>query len=108
MTNGNPCGMNAVPIATSTPLPSVGPATAPLMDNLAAAKHALIWLGRHGLRPLQVAVCARVTQIAIETSPLCATLDSACVIRRWNDGEQERVMVALVEGCEVRWVERGH
>lgn len=96
--------MSAVPVAAH----SVGRDAAPLLDQVSAAKRALVWLGRHGFRPIQLACGPRVACIAIETSALCATLDGAPCIRRWVAGHAETVMVARVEGCEVRWVERGH
>lgn len=87
---------------------SVGREAAPILNALTTAKRACVWLAHRGFRPLEVLIGPRNPQIWITTSPRCATLDGAPCIRRFVCGYRETVMVALVEGCEVRWIERGN
>lgn len=68
---------------------------------------AVAWLISHGFTVLSYSVDGRPL-IWIQACDKCGTLRGVEKIRRGRAGVRESVMAAVVQDCQVQWVERKH
>lgn len=83
-----------------------------VLDNVTALKHAVVWCKRNGHEVLSADVTGSRPELLIETSGRCADLVqqglAAEVGSQVVNGVRTRVMCAWVEGCRIKWIERGN
>lgn len=83
-----------------------------VLDNVTALKKALVWCKHHGLEVLDADITGSRPEVLIETSSHCAALVreglAAEVGSQVANGIRARVMCASIEGCQIKWIERGN
>lgn len=102
--------MNATvyPITGETHLIDIGEQNAHMLDQLACARLAVAKLIREGFTVLSVHVEHHRPVIRIQNCSWCGELEGAMRIRRPGPHGPENIMAALLEGCQVQWIVRGH
>lgn len=102
--------MNATvyPITGDTHLIDIGMQNAHMLDQLACARLAVAKLVREGFTVLSVHVEHHRPVIWIQNCAWCGELEGAVMISRPGQFGPERIMVAVLEGCQVHWIVRGH
>lgn len=79
-----------------------------ILGRLHAAEVCVKWLKERGFAILSVEIAGRNPVVWIQNSSRCQQLSSALLIRRQGLYGTQRVMVAVVEGCQVQWKTSGH
>jgi hypothetical protein len=79
-----------------------------LQASMAHAQLVLDQLVADGFTVLKIVVGLRNPIITIANCPKVATLEGACKITHRGGNVQERLMVAVRDGVQVEWVEKGH
>jgi hypothetical protein len=102
--------MNATvhPIKPSWHLIDIGEHNAHMLDHIACAQLAAAKLIREGFTVLSLHVEHHRPVIWIQNCAWCGELEGAVMISRPGPFGPERIMVAVIEGCQVQWIVRGH
>lgn len=79
-----------------------------VLGGLWQADAGVKWLVQNGYTVLSVEIGARNPLIWIANCSACQRLDGVMVIRQSGERGIERVMAALVAGCQVQWRVCGH
>lgn len=79
-----------------------------VLDRLYQAEVAVEWLVKNKFTVLSVEVSGRNPIIWIANSSANTRLSGVMVIRQSSERGIERVIAAIVEGCQVQWRECGH
>ena len=84
------------------------PQNAHIMDQLFQAETAVESLIKRGFAVIHVVIGGHAPVIWIQNCARCAQLQGALTVARCGPYGPERIMVAIVERCQVKWTVRGH
>jgi hypothetical protein len=81
-----------------------------VLDNATRLKRGLVWCKREGLAVLSAEATGARPEILVESCRRCAGLVreglAAEIGSQVVDGLRSRVMCAVVEGCNIKWIDR--